>query len=89
MTPRLFTSRGYNVLNFRLDQIAAAELAVDREIEVREVANPARKFEAGANGPHFLHFERRLLAVKPAGSDATTRLRRGPDRAGADLVLGC
>ncbi len=49
-----------DVGNAQPDEVAAAQLAVDRDVEHGEVADATIVLEAGANGPDVLGFERRL-----------------------------
>lgn len=49
-----------------LDEVAAAKLAVDRDVEHGEVADMAVMLEAGPNGPDVFGFEGRLRADDPA-----------------------
>ena len=57
---------GRNVLDSERDHVAAAQLAVDREIEHREVANLAFDVKLGSDRPDVLRPKRRLLADKLA-----------------------
>ena len=47
------------------DEIAATQLAVDREVEQGEVPEIPRQFEAGAHRPYLLWEQRAFLARKP------------------------
>ena len=51
-----------NVLDLERDDIAAAQLAVDGEIEHRQVAHPPVDLELGADRPNVLRPQRRLRA---------------------------
>jgi hypothetical protein len=44
------------------DQVAAAQLAVDAEVEQRQVADATRELQRAANGPDILNPQRRLGA---------------------------
>ena len=48
-----------------LDDVAAAQLAVDREVEHRSVSDPSLAVEPEADGPDLLRFERALCAELP------------------------
>ena len=50
----------YEVRDAETDEVAAAQLAVDAEIEQREVARLALELELAANGPDALDTERRF-----------------------------
>ena len=59
-------------------EIAAPELAVDREVEDSEIAQVPRKFETRSDGPNLLWLKRPLLADKtPALSLFTSVLIHG------------
>jgi len=51
--------------HFQSDEIAAAKLAVDREVKQRQVPEIARKFKSGTNGPHLFREQRAFLANEP------------------------
>ena len=64
--PRLFLTNGRavhritawgNVINFDADHIAAAQLAIDRESEEREIAFAAFNLELRSNGPNVFRPE--------------------------------
>jgi hypothetical protein len=44
--------------NLDLDDVAPAQLAVDREIEYRAVAKPALSIKPKPDGPHLLSLQR-------------------------------
>ena len=44
------------------DQVAGSQLAVDGEIEQREITNPSSDLQADPDGPDLVSFQRRLLA---------------------------
>ena len=48
--------------NLQLNEVAAAQLAVDRQIEQREVPDAFRDLEANPNGPDVFRQERAFLA---------------------------
>jgi len=50
----------------QLDEVTAAQLAVDRGVEHSEVSDAAIVLKSGANGPDMLGFERRLRPDDPA-----------------------
>jgi hypothetical protein len=49
-----------NVLNLKRDDIATAQLAVDREIEHRQIARASLYLQLGSNCPNVLWSQRRL-----------------------------
>ena len=51
-----------DVPDFEADEIAAAQLAVDPEIEYGELAHPALHLETHPKGPDVLGLERCLLS---------------------------
>ena len=51
-----------NVPDTQLDQVACAQLAVNRQVEERQVAGAARQLQAHPDSPYFLQLERGLLA---------------------------
>jgi hypothetical protein len=53
---------GAHVLDLYRDEIAATQLAVDREVEQGEVALPTLKLKPDPDCPHLLRLERVLLA---------------------------
>jgi len=48
----------------QLDQIAPPQLAVDRQVEQRKVAQGLRELQSYADGPDLLQLQRRFLANK-------------------------
>ncbi|ESY59980.1 hypothetical protein [Mesorhizobium opportunistum] len=65
--------RSYNkVADFDLDEIAAAQLAVDRQIEERSVSQTPFSIEKEAYSPHLSRFQRafrsNLLACIPCAA---------------------
>jgi hypothetical protein len=59
------------------DQVAAAQLAVDAEVEQRQVADAARELQRAANGPDILNPQRRLGADQLALVPGRGVARRG------------
>lgn len=60
------------------DEVTAAQLAVDGQVEQREIAQIARKFEASADRPDLLRQQGAFLADEPAAvPGAPLRLRGG------------
>jgi len=55
------------------DQVAAAQLAVDGEVEEGEVAQPLRQLQADPDGPDLADLERRLGAGQLALGPGRTR----------------
>jgi hypothetical protein len=55
-----------HVVDAQPDEVAAAQLAVDREIEQRKVASASLKLQADADGPDLLRFQWAFLADQPA-----------------------
>ena len=53
----------HQVGDLEANEIAATQLAVDREVEERQVAEIAREFEARTNGPNLLRQQRALPTV--------------------------
>jgi hypothetical protein len=53
---------GTHVVNFQPDEIAASQLAVDRQIEHGKIAPAFLHLEAHSNGPDILRVQRALLA---------------------------
>ena len=51
-----------DVANAQIDEIAAAQLAVDREVEHGQVSNLMRVLKVNSDGPDVLRLERWLLA---------------------------
>ena len=54
-------SASHYIANLQPDEIAAPELAIDREIEEDEVSHIAVKFKSGPDRLDLPHFQRRLL----------------------------
>jgi hypothetical protein len=57
---------GAYVVDLQADEIAASELAVDREVEQSEISFPALQLKPNANGPDIFRLERALLADQAA-----------------------
>ena len=57
---------GRDIVDPEGDEVAAAQLAVDGEVEHRQIALGAFHLEADTNGPHLLRLERPLLANETA-----------------------
>jgi hypothetical protein len=53
---------GRDVIDFKRYDVAPAQLAVDGDIEQRQIAHPAVDLEPGSNGPDVLRAEWRLRA---------------------------
>jgi len=51
-----------DVIDFQADEITAAELAIDRKVEQREVALAALQLKPNPNGPDIFRLEREFLA---------------------------
>jgi hypothetical protein len=60
--------------DLHLHDVAPAQLAVDREIEQRAVAEPALSVELEPNGPNLLRLQGALGADNPAGIPRTAIL---------------
>ena len=56
----------HEVSDPQTDEIAAPELAVDREVEEGDVSQVSRKFETRSDGPDLFWQKRALLADEPA-----------------------
>jgi hypothetical protein len=55
-----------NVVDFQADEIAAAQFAVDRHVEHRDVALSSLYLETNSDIPHVLRFEGTFLTGEPA-----------------------
>jgi hypothetical protein len=62
----------YEITNLDFHQVAAAQLAVDRQVEQRPVANAAFAIQEEANGPDL------LLRQRALGADGLARVPRRP-----------
>jgi hypothetical protein len=67
-----------DVIDSKADEIATAKLAVDGEVEYRQIAFAALDLKSDTNGPELFWSERALL------SDKTALV---PRRAGIDFLL--
>src|SRR5262245_49103023 len=70
---------GGDVIYAQPDQVAGAQLAVDGQIEEREVAASMLELQAGSDGPYLLRLQCRLLAGEFTGGH-TRRRRARRDR---------
>ncbi len=52
--------------NLQTDEITAAQLAVDRKVEQRQISEITGEFEPGADGPDLLWEQRTFLPNKPS-----------------------
>ena len=66
-----------NVLDPKCDDIAAPQLAVDREIEHRQVARPPVHLQSGTDRPNMFWPQRRLLADELSLVPGLASRRRG------------
>src|SRR5439155_19740413 len=57
---------GPYVVDLQADEIAASELAVDREVEQSEISFPALQLKPNADGPDIFRLERALLPDQAA-----------------------
>jgi hypothetical protein len=55
-----------NILDLEADDVATAKLAVDRQIEQRQVPRSISDLKARADGPNVLGLQRRLCTGQPA-----------------------
>jgi hypothetical protein len=51
-----------DIADAQRDQVAATQLAVDREVEEREVTEPLRQLQANPDRPDLADLQRRLRA---------------------------
>ena len=75
-----------DVANSQLHEVAAAQLAADRQVEERQLALSICQFEPNANGPNFAKLERRLLADQLALVPGSTRPESMED---ANIMNSC
>jgi len=75
----------HEVTDFEADEVTAAQLAVDRQIEEGQVAKIARDFESCTNGPNLSWQERAFLTDQTA---PVPRRRGRPDRRKLDSGHG-
>src|SRR5690242_7178873 len=74
-----FATRCY-IVCFDPNQVAAAQLAIDSEVEQRQIPDKLSQLQPGADSPDLLHFQRRLRVGELAPCHATrtpTRVDRG------------
>lgn len=55
----------HHVFDPQVDEIAAAQLAINGQIEERQVTHAVGNLKPDANGPNFAGLQRRLLARHP------------------------
>src|SRR5690606_13177208 len=55
----------HHVLDAQVHEVASTKLAVDRQIEERQIADPMRYLQSHADRPNFTRLQRRLLARHP------------------------
>jgi hypothetical protein len=55
-----------DVVDAKLHEVTAPQLAVDREIEQREIACSSLQLQPNADGPDLFRFQRALLVDEPA-----------------------
>ena len=53
---------GCHIFNSQPDQVTGAQLAVDGEIEHRQLAHEAVELQVGTNGPDLFRFQGRFLS---------------------------
>src|SRR6202045_5402660 len=68
---------GAYVVDLQTDEIAASELAVDREVEQSEISFPALQLKPNANGPDIFRLERALLPGQAALVPGSPLARNG------------
>ena len=68
-----------DVADLHLDDVAAAQLAVDRKVEQSAVAQTSMLVEEEADSPHIARFQRSLRANRVARVPRTASVGAAPD----------